>query len=348
MKQRRLAGLDLAWDAGNLPVDPFEIAMPLVLETADLDPGASREAIGPAPSDDPDRPAEQAADIVIHAGLTPHALPDPGRNGATRVLYHGPTYCFLLDGSLLVWDGASMLRIAPDGRSIAARVHASSLDDPFVFAAVAVTMALLLAFRYHGRFHLHAAAARLPGGDGWLMPGNSGSGKSTLSLALYDSGANWLSDDAVLLQPCGSEVEAAGWARRIHVTDRTAEAFPSLAPHLTPGPPSSKRQWQIDPRRAFSGRGLFSLRSPLTLIVPTVGSDRTSTVRPLARAEALGCILHACAWVACDHLVHRQQQLELLGRLVDRSRCYEISLGRRLLEEPRAELEQIAALIRAR
>jgi hypothetical protein len=248
----------------------------------------------------------------------------------------------------VVWDGASTLRVAPGGKRIEARVHTSSLQRPFAFSSITVTMALLLALRLHGRFHLHAAAARLPGGESWVIAGDSGCGKSTLALGLFHSGAQWIGDDVLLLRSIGSEVEAAGWARKVRVTEQTSRAFPSLAPLLNRCPVESAQRWEIDPRLAFPGRGLLALRTPLTLLLPEVGAGLSSTVRPLDRAEALGRTLHACAWVACEPLPYQRGQLDLLGRMVDRARCFQVSLGRRLLDDPSAELLRIEAFTRSR
>lgn len=346
MKRRVLDGLELAWEHGDLSCDPFEPAMPLLLETADLDAENSPESTPGSPTAGRDDGTAPAPDIAIHAALAPEPLPSPAQQGGVDVLYHGGTRCFLLDESLVVWDGASTLRIAPDGKRIEARVHASSLESPFTFSSVAVTMTLLLALRQHGRFHLHAAAARLPGGETWVIPGDSGCGKSSLALALFCSGARWVGDDVLLLRSSGSGVEAAGWARKVRVSEATATAFPRLASLMAPCPPGRARRWEIDLRRAFPGCGLLSVRPPLKLVFPTVGREGSSTAKPLGRAEALGRILHACAWVASEHLPYGRAQLDLLGRLVDGARCYEVCLGRRLLEEPAAELARIEALTR--
>jgi hypothetical protein len=346
MKRRDLAGLRLTWEIGNLPVDPFEPAMPIRLEAADLGPESSPESTSAPPAARDDDRTAPAPDIAIRASMAPEPLPSPAQRGGVYVLYHGVARCFLLEGSLVVWDGASTLRVAPDGKSIEARVHASSLESSFTFSSVTVTMALLLALRQHGRFHLHAAAARLPGGETWVIPGDSGCGKSTLALTLFYSGAQWVGDDVLLLRSSGSRVEAAGWARKVRVSEATATAFPRLASLLTPCPRGSASRWEIDPRRAFPGRGLLSVRLPLTLVFPSVGREGSSTIQPLGRTEALGRILHACAWVASEHLPFGQAQLDLLGRLVDGARCYEVCLGRRLLEEPSAELARIEAFTR--
>jgi hypothetical protein len=190
------------------------------------------------------------------------------------------------------------------------------------------------------------AGACWPDGETWLVPAESGGGKSTLALALFAAGARWLSDDALLLCARGTEVEAIGWARMIRMTSRTATAFPALAPLLTRCPEGSARDFEIDPRSAFPALGQASASSPLTLLFPHNAGTASSTVVPLYRAEAFGRVLHACAWVAAEHLPGRQQQLDLLARLVDRARAFEVAVGSRILTDPSAAVAELQLQLR--
>jgi len=332
MNTRCFADLRIEWDIGNLPVDPFAPVLPLALLE-------SRE---------PDaRATSAAADLVIVARLTPAPAPSPAAEGALPVIFHGKTRCFLADAELVLWDGASTLRISSDGRRIDAAVHASSLERVFHFSSVTVMMALLLALRHRGLFHLHAAAAQWPDGETWVIPGESNSGKSTLALAAFSAGARWLSDDALLLRAVDRDVEIVGWARMIRMTAVTADAFPALRPLLTACPPGSARDFEVDPRAAFAGRGQQCVRPPVTLLYPSIASLEHSHVTPLDDAEAFGRTLHACAWVASEHLPRRQEQLDLLARLIDRARAFELHVGTRLLQDPAAAVDEIRQLVKA-
>lgn len=327
----RFAGLQIAWDARALPLDPFAAALPLAIAPDAVVSGAFDA--GPA-------------DVEILARPIDVPAPSPVARGAAPVLFHATTRCFALDGTFVVWDGASELRVSPDGRRIEAHVHASSLEVPFRFSAVTVMMALLLALRAHGLFHLHAGAARMRDGRTWILPGESGAGKSTLALALFTAGAEWLSDDGVLLRASGDEIELVGWTRMLQITNATAEAFPALRPLLGPAPAGSLRDWRLDPRRAFPGRGLATARAPFVLVFPSVGDAEASRVAHLARADALGRALHACAWVATDAHPRRAEQLALFARLVDESPAFDLVGGRGLLRAPEAWVAEIEREVR--
>ena len=321
--RRRFADLTIEWDRGDLALDPFGPILPLEVERP--------------PASDHETPA----DIVIEGRAVSQATPSPAEHGAEPVLYHGSTQCFRRGQELILWDRASTLTIGGDGQHILAHVHASSIEQPFHFSSVTVMMAVLLALRSHGYFHLHAAGARWSDGQTWLVPGESSSGKSTLALSLFAAGASWLSDDALLLRPEREGVEAVGWARPIRMTTATAAAFPHLQPMLVRCAAGSDRDYEVDPREAFSGRALVAGGPPLTLGFPRIAGEPHTRVSELDRAEAFGRILHACAWVASEHLPGRAQQLELLGRLVDTARAFDVAVGSRVLTEPDAVVEVI-------
>jgi hypothetical protein len=328
MNRRRLADLEIAWDAGDLPIDPFAPVLPLPADGAEAEPDLQ---VAPA--------------ITVRAKLAARPAPSPAQHGATPVLYHGSTCCFATEVGLVVWDGASILRIARDGRDIEAEVHTASLARVFHFSSVTVMMTLLLALRHHGLFHLHAAGARWPEGVTWLVPGESSSGKSTLALAAFAAGAQWLSDDAVLLRSSRDTLEVVGWWRMIRMTAQTAAAFPALQPLLSACPQGSARDFEVDPRRAFPGHSLAQATSPLVLLFPRIGESLESRALALDHAEAFGRVLHACAWVASEHLPQRDHQLALLARLVGAAPAFELHAGARVLQSPLAAIAEIRACL---
>jgi len=266
----------------------------------------------------------------------------PASRGATPVLYHAGTLCFLDASGFWLWDGASRVHVSGDGTAIEAEVHERSFEQsPAYYASVTIMMALLLALRAHGYFHVHACAATWPDGERWLLPAESNAGKSTFGLALFSAGASFLSDDALLLRGSGADVEAIGWPRPMRMTHATAAAFPALAALATPCPPGSARDLEVDPRVAFVGRGVSSMTSPFALLFPGISHQPVSRVRALDRADAFGRLLHACAWVASEHVPRRDDQLELMRRLVDASPAYEVAVGTGMLRDPLAELAAI-------
>lgn len=329
MKQLEFAGLRIVWDSSALPFDAIAPALPLPLDP-DAVPHASTST---------------GADLTLSARRIHARAPSPSERGAVPVLYQASTRCFARDGELLLWDGASELRVSADGRSIEADVHDASLEVPFRFHAVTVRMALFLALRAHGLFHMHAGAARDASGRTWLVPGESGAGKSTLSLALFATGAEWLSDDAVLVRAVENDVEVCAWTRFLQVTAATADAYPALRSSCVPCPEGSGRDWRIDPRHAFPRRGLQTARGPFVIVFPAVGEGERSHLTPLSRAEALGRAMHAAAWVATDAHPQREAQLAALAGLVDRARSFELVGGREWLADPVAAASALLAAV---
>ena len=327
MNHRRLGELTIAWDCGELTFDVVAAALPLALSGQD-----APDAAGSGPS----------ITVQVRRALAP--LESPANSGATPALYHTSTRCFLDASGFWLWDGASRVHVSRDGTAIEAEVHERSFEQsPAYFASVTVMMALMLALRAHGYFHVHACAARWPDGERWLLPAESNAGKSTLGLALFSSGAGFLSDDALLLRGSGTEVEAIGWPRPMRMTHATAAAFPALSALSTPCPPGSARDLEIDPRVAFAGRGVASMTGPFTLLFPGISQMPVSQVRALDRAEAFGRLLHACAWVVSEHVPRRDEQLELMRKLIDASPAYEVAAGTGMLRDPLAELAAIRA-----
>jgi hypothetical protein len=330
MKQRRLCELEFAWDASALPFDPFEPVMPL-----ELDVPSARAA--------PD------VHIELQARLLAEPAPSPTRHGALPVVFHGSTDCYADAEGLSLWDGASLLRVCDGGSRIDAAVHPSSIARPFHFSSITVLMALFLALRHHGYFHLHAAGLAPGDGTTWLLPGESGSGKSTLSLALLDAGAAWLSDDALLLRRgADGAVQVLGWGRKLRLTRHTAAAFPALQHALQACPPESARHWELDPRTGFEGPGLGRATGPFRLLFPGFAAEPASRLVPLDQAEALGRALHACAWVAAEGLPRSREQLDLLAALCSTAPAAELRVGSRILSEPRAVAAELRALVASR
>ncbi len=328
MNERRVGELTIGWDCGDLPVDVIEAALPLELPLTAT----------------PARPP----DLFVRARLVRDPIPSPASSGATPVLFHTGTRCFLDASGFLVFDGASLLRVQRGGAAIEAEVHDSSLARAQYFASVTMMMALALSLREHGYFHVHACAAAWPDGERWLLPAESNAGKSTLGLALFSAGARWLTDDALFLHRVGDQVEAVGWPRPMRMTHATAAAFPALAGLATPCPPGSARDLEVDPRLAFPDRGVHALRGPFRLLFPRIAHAADSGVVALDRAEAFGRLLHACAWVASEHLPRREEQLELLGRVVDGAHACELAVGTGVLRDPTTEVTAIRALLARR
>ena len=239
--------------------------------------------------------------------------------------------CHAAGDDLLLWDGYSSARVAAGGSRVDVDLAEESLRDGHHFAQVFLLMALVVALRWHGRFHLHAGALVTPGGAGILVAGGAGAGKSTLTLALLESGCAYLGDDAVFLPHEAGAVQAL--PRPFHVAPRTAAAFPRLAALLSDRLASGDKR-RLDPRQAWPGRERDVMALPWVLLLPRVSDAPSTTLVPLPRAEAMGSLIESSALVVVDGLPGREEHLAVLQRVADGARAFAVESGLDLLASP--------------
>ena len=95
--------------------------------------------------------------------------------GARPVFFHGRVRASERGGAMVLRDGASAVAVSPDGTRIEGRVHASSLaEGGHAFAHVTLLLAVVVALRRRGLFHVHAAALVALDGTRLLVPGGAG------------------------------------------------------------------------------------------------------------------------------------------------------------------------------
>jgi hypothetical protein len=113
------------------------------------------------------------------------------------------------------------------------RIHASVPGGPSpIFARWLLVVAIFVAARGLGLFHLHAALLETTTG-GWLLVGPSGAGKSTTSLLLAAAGLVPRADDVVLLDERDGRVFPV--ARPFHLSPSLVSAFPAWTGGARPG-----------------------------------------------------------------------------------------------------------------
>ena len=253
-------------------------------------PPPSCSALSPPP-----RTGEPSVRLVLRASPPRPRPPGP------RVLYHGIVDCHADGDDLLLWDGHSTARIAAGGARIDVDVADGSLRDGYLFAHVLLFIALVLALRWRGIFHLHAGALVAPDGCGILVSGHAGAGKSTLTLALLEAGCAHLGDDAVFLSSRPGDPAVLAFPRPFHVAPRTAEAFPRIAALLDDFLPSGEKR-RLDPRRAWPGRERATMDRHRRCSSPPSPGAAGTVVEPVGPAEALGELVESSTFVVVDGL----------------------------------------------
>lgn len=301
----------------------------LTLEVEDAVAGEPSSALlgsfPPAPAG-----SAPALRLALRPTPVPRALPASGR----PILFHGALRAVAAGGALHVGDGASALRVAPGGRLVEGELHASSTADVAVFANGLLLLALSLALRHHGYFHLHAGAVIAPGRGTVLAAGDSGAGKSTVTLALVAAGCAYLGDDSVLVAAGAGGPRVLALPRAFHVAPRTARALPALAPHAGPAYGATGKRL-LDAEAAFPGAARSSAGAPRLLLFPSVAPAAARTaVEPIAPADALGRLVEAGALAVVDAVAGTREQLTLLAEVASGAQALALRLGRDLLDDP--------------
>jgi hypothetical protein len=287
---------------------------------------AAAEVLGALPSDATPGPPDLRLVFI--------SSPPRPRPAGPRLLYHGILDCHADGDNLVLWDGYSIARIATGGALVEVDVAEESLRDGYLFAHVLLLIALVLALRWRGLFHLHAGALVAPDGRGILVAGGAGAGKSTLTVALLEAGCAYLGDDAVFLSAREGEGAVLALPRPFHIAPRTASAFPRIGALLSDLLPAGEKR-RLDPRLAWPGRERSSMAPPSVLLLPRVSGAATTDVEPVSSAEALGALIESSTLVVVDRLPAGPEHLDVLRRVADGLEALRVESGRDLLEHPK-------------
>lgn len=280
-------------------------------------------------------PRDGGARGRIEVSLTRESVPDASP-ALPAIFFHGRTRAFLDTRDVVLSDGFSLVRVALDGRTISARVDPRSLADGYSFGHATMFIAVAIALRAHGLFHLHAGGVVSPSGETILIAGEGGSGKTTTTLALIHSGYDYLGDDAVLVARAnGGEPEILQLAKPFHLHDRVLASFPALSPHTGDPYRANHDKRALDPRAAFRGRERSSAPAPRRILFPTIADLEHTKLEPMAQAETMGELIRSSALAVVDGLPGAKAQLELFRDLAGGARGFHLELGRDLLADPK-------------
>jgi hypothetical protein len=229
-----------------------------------------------------------------------------------------------LDTGIAITNGRSWV-VVERGPNIRGEIAAEEPDPEFEILFVA----LLLALRELRIFELHAAVV-CRDDTALVLVGPSGSGKSTATLALVSAGCNYLGDDRVLFRERDDELELLHYPVAFRATSRTLASFPALAPFASANDYLGK--YPIDVTGAFPGHLRRAFRGATLLLFPEIGA-RTE-LRELSPQPAFERLLLESGSLAVEGHAAPREHLDLLQRLVRRSRCLSLTLGPEWLSAP--------------
>ena len=240
------------------------------------------------------------------------------------------------DGAFEIRSAGARVDVGADG-CIKATI-ADDLDD--CGSDFELLLALALALRPAGLYHVHGAALSLPRGRRVLVPAFSGCGKTTLTLAAIAAGAAYAGDDTLFLARRDGEIRVLGLARPFHVTDLTAHAFAALRPHLGARWGTSDKR-VLEAGAAFPGRSRHELAAPDALLCPAIADAEETRLERLTAADGFCALLDASFFASSRSVPGLAEQLRIFKDVADGAVTYRALLGRDLLADPPAAVARI-------
>jgi hypothetical protein len=213
--------------------------------------------------------------------------------------------------------GRARLLASPRAGQVRTWVAPGAGDDAWLFSRPLLTLPLVELLKWRGLYSVHAAGLAIDG-RAVLLSGPSGSGKSTLAVALARAGFDYLGDDMVLLTT-GHGVRVHALPDEADLSPESGAWFPEIDGLEAPPPDGwPKHRVTVDARIATAVRCA-------AIVLPAVGRDELSTLRPASSAEAL---VELAPNVLLTEPAHSQAHLDAVGELARTSAAYRLSTGR--------------------
>ena len=238
------------------------------------------------------------------------------------------------DGEDIVMMPGGRVTLAP-GRAEAAVEFSGAATDPFVTTTLLET-ALIHALAMGGYVVNHAAALEVDGAA-FLAVGPSRAGKSTLSAAVLAAGGAVVSDDSVILGLDDVGRPSAGALRRdLWLRDGSLGLLPE-APRARLWESSSfgERRWGLE-RAAFPELFRTRVRPQAIVLLRRDRRVRGFALRRTSSAEGLVRLIQASSplFLSGWYPVERERCMPALESLVNNAPCFEVKMGRALVEDP--------------
>jgi hypothetical protein len=209
--------------------------------------------------------------------------------------------------------------------------------------------ALTHALAISGHVVNHAAALEV-GGTELLVVGPSRAGKSTLCAAALAAGGAVVSDDSVILGIDDEGSSSAGALRRdLWLRDGSVELLPErLRARLWETASFGERRWGLE-RAAFSELFRTRVRPHAIVLLRRDLRVREYVLRRVSSADGLaGLILASSPLFLSDRYpVERKRCLPALLALVNGTPCFEVRMGRAMVDEPIATIGRFVEAVRS-
>ena len=221
--------------------------------------------------------------------------------------------------------------------------NTGAVVDRFVTTTLLET-ALIHALAMGGCVVNHAAAFEVDG-TALLVIGPSRAGKSTVCAAALAAGGTVVSDDSVILGLDDEGSPSAGALRRdLWLRDGSVELLPeALRTRLWEGSSFGERRWGLERsafpelfRTAVQPRAIVLLRRDLRV--------RGFKLRRVSSATGLAGLILASSplFLSGRYPVERERCMPGLLALVNNLPCFEVRMGRALVEDPAVTVRRLA------
>ena len=167
-------------------------------------------------------------------------------------------------------------------------------------------------------FHGGAAAYR---DRGLILPASSQSGKTTLVAGLLSAGFQYYSDDVVVLEP--DTLELVPFAKCLNIKGGARGALASLYPRLEEAPHlgvGGESIWYLPPPETALPGGPVPVRY---VVVPSYAPGVETALTPIARSEALQCLVQQSFNLGAQGTQGMEQVVQLLRGAA----CFALSVG---------------------
>ncbi|MGV3707655.1 MAG: hypothetical protein ACO1Q7_02360 [Gemmatimonas sp.] len=188
---------------------------------------------------------------------------------------------------------------------------------------------LVFVLRRLGWYHVHAAALVDPQGRGWLIAGNSNCGKSTTTALMASRGWKIGTDDIGFLAMRDGKVSLMSVRTRIALRPGGVALLGETLADADGLRMEQRKKDGYWPEEV--GGSWAPIVTPEILAFPTIG-QRTALSRSAPRAT-LSAIVTWSNWVLYES-VFAQEYLDVLGEVARQSRCFDLTLGPDLFDDP--------------
>ena len=185
---------------------------------------------------------------------------------------------------------------------------------------------LVFLLRRLGWYHVHGATLIDPRGRGWLIAGDSNCGKSTTTALLATRGWQVGTEDIGFIVQDGDHIVSRGMSAPIALRDGGRDLL---------GLPGGTPLLRTEPKTGFWPEELGTAWAPCVrpeiIAFPRIG-ERTRVERA-PTLVALREVVKWSMWVLYEQ-AFAQEHLDVLGRLAGQSRCFNLTLGPDLFDNP--------------